>query len=224
MSPWYRAVRSVLEKHPLVRGMITYSVVWPTSNLVQQSFDKTRKKYDYMEATRYAIVGTFGMAPMVFTWLKAAVWLVPGTTIKHAIFKAYLEQILFAPLGQSQFYLGITLLEGKAWKDCVQEWKDKIIPTWKVSVWFWPFIQIINFGYVPERNRVVVVSCASFVWTVFLSYMHHFKGQTLWEIMHHKHREWRRDHWEYEPLDDPALKGLEDETDETNIENDDKKA
>jgi len=221
MSPFFKAVKYALTKHPLVRGMISYSVIWPCSNLVQQTLDKEKTSIDIKEVIRYGVLGTLGTGPLVFVWMKTINRLIAGTTIKHAVLKAYLEQILFAPLGQTQFYLGITLLEGKPWKDCVQEWKDKLIPTWKVSVWFWPFIQIINFGYVPERNRVVVVSCASFVWTVFLSYMHHFKGQTLWEVIYHKHREWKKDHWEYEPLDDPALEGLEDEK---NIENDKKTA
>ena len=38
---------------------------------------------------------------------------------------------------------------------------------------FWPIVQTLNFAYVAERNRVVVVSAGSFVWTAFLSYMHH---------------------------------------------------
>lgn len=45
--------------------------------------------------------------------------------------QAGLEQVLFAPVGQTQFYLGITLLEGRPWPECVQEWKQKLIPTWK---------------------------------------------------------------------------------------------
>lgn len=44
---------------------------------------------------------------------------------------------------------------------------------------FWPFVQTMNFAYVPERNRVVVVAVGSFVWTTFLSYMHHSNGQAL---------------------------------------------
>ncbi|XP_047498146.1 mpv17-like protein [Penaeus chinensis] len=92
---------------------------------------------------------------------------------------AGLEQVLFAPVGQTQFYLGITLLEGRPWPECLKEWREKLIPTWKVAVCFWPVVQTVNFAYVPEKNRVVVVSVASFVWTIFLSYMHHFDQEML---------------------------------------------
>lgn len=54
-----------------------------------------------------------------------------------------------------------------------------IIKPPQVAVCFWPLVQTVNFAYVPERNRVVVVSMASFMWTVFLSYMHHIDQDSL---------------------------------------------
>lgn len=53
------------------------------------------------------------------------------------------------------------------------------IKTPQVAICFWPLVQTVNFAYVPERNRVVVVSMASFMWTVFLSYMHHIDQDAL---------------------------------------------
>ena len=36
---------------------------------------------------------------------------------------------------------------------------------------FWPIIQTFNYAVIPERNRVVFVGMASFLWTAYLSYM-----------------------------------------------------
>ncbi|XP_050695658.1 PXMP2/4 family protein 4-like isoform X3 [Eriocheir sinensis] len=179
MATILKTLKKVGEQYPIFRGMATYSVLWPTSNLVQQSMDETRNKYDPVECLRYLVLGTFVTAPTVYAWVKLASKIVRGTTLKHALLKAGLEQILFAPVGQTQFYLGITLLEGRPFTECVQEWKQKLIPTWKVAICFWPLVQTVNFAYVPERNRVVVVSMASFMWTVFLSYMHHVDQDSL---------------------------------------------
>ncbi|XP_064101927.1 PXMP2/4 family protein 4-like [Macrobrachium nipponense] len=179
MAALLQRLKRVTEKYPVLRGMITYSVLWPTSNVVQQSLDKTRDNYDPVESLRYLILGTFGTAPTVYVWVKIAGKLVKGQLFKHAVLKAGLEQILFAPVGISQFYFGITLLEGRPWSECVQEWKEKFIPTWRVGMCVWPVIQTVNFAYVAEKNRVVVVSIASFMWTIFLSYMHHLDQETL---------------------------------------------
>ncbi|XP_045127458.1 PXMP2/4 family protein 4-like [Portunus trituberculatus] len=184
MATILKALKKVGQQYPILRGMTTYSVLWPTSNLVQQSMDKTRDKYDIMETLRYLVLGTFVTAPTVHVWVKLASKIIKGTTLKHAVLKAGLEQVLFAPVGQTQFYLGITLLEGRPWDECVREWKQKLIPTWKVAVCFWPVVQTFNFAYVAEKNRVVVVSLASFMWTIFLSYMHHMHQESLPRFLH----------------------------------------
>lgn len=36
---------------------------------------------------------------------------------------------------------------------------------------YWPIIQVINFSFIKEQNRVPFVAMASFVWTIFLAYM-----------------------------------------------------
>lgn len=58
-------------------------------------------------------------------------------------------------------------------------------------------MQTFNFAYVAEKNRVVVVSVASFMWTIFLSYMHHMQQDSLPGFLHKKkstqltsHEEW----------------------------------
>ncbi|XP_068215485.1 PXMP2/4 family protein 4-like [Palaemon carinicauda] len=189
MTAILRMLKKVTEKYPVLRGMITYSVLWPASNVVQQSLDKTRDHYDPLESLRYLVLGSFATAPTVYVWVKIAGKLVKGQLFRHAVLKAGLEQILFAPVGISQFYLGITILEGRVWSECVQEWKEKFIPTWRVGMCVWPVIQTLNFAYVAERNRVVVVSVASFMWTIFLSYMHHLDQETLPAFLRKKKEE-----------------------------------
>lgn len=41
----------------------------------------------------------------------------------------------------------------------------------QVGVCFWPVMQTINFGFLPEKNRVPFVGACSLLWTIFLSYM-----------------------------------------------------
>lgn len=35
----------------------------------------------------------------------------------------------------------------------------------------WPAVSTLNFALVPEKNRVVFISCCSLLWTCFLAYM-----------------------------------------------------
>ena len=87
MATILKTLKRVGEQYPILRGMTTYSVLWPSSNLVQQSMDKTRDKYDPMELLRYFILGTFATAPTVYVWVKLAGKIIKGNTLKHAVFK-----------------------------------------------------------------------------------------------------------------------------------------
>lgn len=87
MATLLKVIRTVGEQYPIVRGMATYSVLWPTSNLVQQSLDKTRDGYDLTESLRYLVLGAFATAPTVYVWVKIASRIVKGNTLKHAVMK-----------------------------------------------------------------------------------------------------------------------------------------
>ena len=63
------------------------------------------------------------------------------------------------------------------------------LDTLQVACCFWPFVQTMNFAYVRERNRVVVVAICSFVWTVFLSYMHHGDRNSLPAFLRTNHEQ-----------------------------------
>lgn len=82
-----RAMKNATEKYPILRGMVTYSVLWPASNFVQQSMDKTREKYDPVESLRYLFLGSFVTAPTVYVWVKLASKIIKGTSLKHALLK-----------------------------------------------------------------------------------------------------------------------------------------
>lgn len=65
----------------------------------------------------------------------------------------------------------MTLLEGGSTEDAINETKQKFLPTWQTAVCVWPFVQTVNFCFIPEKNQVPFVSVCSFMWTVFLAYM-----------------------------------------------------
>ncbi|XP_076058788.1 uncharacterized protein LOC143035750 [Oratosquilla oratoria] len=185
-------MQAVLIKYPVSRGMATYLVLWPASNFLQQVMDGSREKFDLMEMIRYGLYGSCVNAPLIYKWIKIAQLIIPGKGLKSAVAKGYMDQLVFAPLNISQFFLGMSLLEGKPFVDSLQELSDKFVPTWMVSVSVWPIIQTVNFGWVAERNRVMVVSLGSFLWTIFLSYMHHTRPEDLPEELSN-----RRVHYDY---------------------------
>ncbi|MPC07663.1 hypothetical protein E2C01_000228 [Portunus trituberculatus] len=85
--------------------MVTYSILWPSGNLLQQGLDGSREEWDFKEAARYGLYGSLG----------------------------YVDQLVFAPFNISQFFLGMSLVEGRPLDEALDEWDQKFLSTWMVS-------------------------------------------------------------------------------------------
>ncbi|KAL7743047.1 hypothetical protein ACLKA6_005793 [Drosophila palustris] len=157
--------------HPMVKGAVTYALLWPTGSLIQQTLEgRNLKTYDWARALRFSLFGALYVAPTLYGWvrLSSAMW--PQTSLRIGIVKAITEQVSYGPFACISFFMGMSLLELKTFSEAVEETKQKALPTYKVGLCVWPFVQTINFSLVPEHNRVVFVSICSLMWIIFLAF------------------------------------------------------
>ncbi|XP_028031873.1 mpv17-like protein [Bombyx mandarina] len=173
MSGILSKVLRLPRKYPLLRGMLCYAVIWPACSITQEFMEHgpNLEKLDWARATRFGVFGTFFMAPVFYGWMKYSSRFFKRNNLKTAILRAGLEQISYAPLATAYFFFGMSLLEMKPIKECLKEVEEKLWPTYKIGVLFWPMAQTVNFYFVSEKNRIVFVSLASFVWTVYLAHV-----------------------------------------------------
>uniref|UniRef100_A0A182JR26 Mpv17-like protein n=1 Tax=Anopheles christyi TaxID=43041 RepID=A0A182JR26_9DIPT len=163
-------VFSKVLRHPIARGMATYSILWPTANLVQQSLEGKRyDSFDFVQCIGYGLYGALYVAPTIYGWVKISTIMWPKMNIRTALLKAVVEQATYGPFAGISFLYIMSLAEGKTAGEAVNEVKTKFPRTYTVGLAYWPFIQTINFAFIPERNRVPFVAVCSFVWTVFLA-------------------------------------------------------
>ncbi|XP_036220952.1 uncharacterized protein [Bactrocera oleae] len=158
--------------HPLAKGVIAYSIVWPTSSFMQQTLEgKPLKDYDWMRILRFGFFGGCYVAPTLYGWLRVASAMWPQTNLRVGALKAIVEQASYAPFASTSFYFGMTLLEGKGFEAAKAEVKDKFPKTLRIAIFIIPVLQTINFGLVPEPNRILFVSFCSLFWITFLAHM-----------------------------------------------------
>ncbi|KAB0794751.1 hypothetical protein PPYR_11590 [Photinus pyralis] len=159
-------------RHPIIRGMLSYAVLWPTSCIIQQSIAGKRwNNYDWHQVARFGLYGSFFIGPTLYGWVRISTILWPTITVKTAITKAVVEQLTYGPAALVSFYFGMSMLNNKTIDEGIQEIRMKFWPTYKVGVCVWPVLQTFNFLVIKERNRVPFVSMCSLVWGCFLSYM-----------------------------------------------------
>lgn len=191
-------VSTFFRQHPMLKGMAVYSVIWPSSSVVQQLI--TKEDFDWKKSLRFFVFGTFFVAPTLYGWIKLTSHMWPQMSLKNGIAKAVTEQFSYGPAAGVSFFTLMTLMEGKGFADVRTEVSEKFPRTFRgenevktvwsfihswilfpVGVCYWPFIQVINFSFIKERNRVPFVAMASFIWTIFLAYMQQLDAQDLHE-------------------------------------------
>jgi len=161
-------------RYPLVPSMMTYSVLYPGANLLQQYAFRENTKIngiDWKEVSRYMIYGGLFHAPLVYNWLRLAARLFPQQTVSHLLAKVLMDQTCFAPVGLSMFYIGLSALEGKSREGIYKEWREKFPNTWATGVCIWTFLTAINFKLIPGQYRTVFVGFCGFFWFTFLAYL-----------------------------------------------------
>ncbi|XP_017477029.1 PREDICTED: mpv17-like protein [Rhagoletis zephyria] len=127
--------RLFISAHPLAKGVIAYSIVWPTSSFMQQTLEgRQLKDYDWMRILRFGLFGGLYVAPTLYGWLRVASTMWPQTNLRVGALKAIVEQISYAPFASTSFYFGMSLLEGKGFDAAVAEVKDKFPKTVKVCI------------------------------------------------------------------------------------------
>uniref|UniRef100_A0A1I8PYF2 Mpv17-like protein n=2 Tax=Stomoxys calcitrans TaxID=35570 RepID=A0A1I8PYF2_STOCA len=180
MSTLLQNFKVLITKYPITRGMISYSLIWPVSSLVQQTFEgKTWGNYDWWRCLRFSLYGGLFVAPTLYGWIKVSSAMWPQTSIRTALAKAAVETISYTPGAMTCFYFIMSLLEMKTIEEAASEVRKKFLPTYKVGALVWPVVATINFSVIPEKNRVLFISVCSLIWTCFLAYMKHLQHHEM---------------------------------------------
>uniref|UniRef100_A0A1A9ULM9 Mpv17-like protein n=1 Tax=Glossina austeni TaxID=7395 RepID=A0A1A9ULM9_GLOAU len=180
MSAIVQNLKVLMIKYPVVRGMVSYSCIWPTSSLIQQTIEgKTWDNYDWWRVLRFSLYGGFFVAPTLYSWIKVSSAMWPQTTLGTAVTKAAVETISYTPAAMTCFYFIMSLLELKTIGEAAAEVGKKFWPTFKIGGIVWPIVATVNFYLIPERNRVPFISVCSLIWTCFLAYMKHLQHHQI---------------------------------------------
>jgi protein Mpv17 len=113
------------------------------------------------------IVGVFG--PVATTWLG---FLARRVTFRNArvetLARVAADQTLFAPVMIGVFLGSMATMEGKSPK-------ERLDTTWwpalKANWMLWPFVQFINFTFLPLQYRLLFANVISIGWNSYLSWV-----------------------------------------------------
>ena len=76
------------------------------------------------------------------------------------------DQLVFAPTFIGVFLSSMAVMEGGSPPDKLSK---SYVPALTANYALWPFVQLVNFKFVPLHHRVLVVNLVSIGWNCFLS-------------------------------------------------------
>ncbi|KAJ5531942.1 hypothetical protein N7504_009835 [Penicillium tannophilum] len=166
MLRWYQAK---LAARPILTTSISSAVLFGSGDvLAQQAVDRRGlEKHDFARTGRMALYGGAVFGPAATQWYRILQRHInlksrAGTTIARVA----ADQMVFAPIQLTCFLSSMAIMEGS---DVLEKLRHSWVPSYKANLLVWPFVQAVNFTFVPLDMRVLVVNVVSLGWNCFLS-------------------------------------------------------
>ncbi|KAK4170339.1 hypothetical protein QBC43DRAFT_305931 [Cladorrhinum sp. PSN259] len=175
MLRWYQAR---LAARPLLTSAISTSILFSIGDITaQQLVDKRGlSKHDYARTGRMALYGGAVFGPCASTWFRVLSKHVnfPGSPNRTMLARVAADQGLFAPVFIGLFLSSMAVLEGGS---PAAKLKESYVPALSANYMIWPFVQMVNFKFIPLQHRLVFVNVISIGWNSYLSWLNSKSGE-----------------------------------------------
>lgn len=179
-----------LAARPLLTQSVTTAVLFATGDVTAQQLVEKRglAKHDVTRTGRMALyggcecpaaarpgaphrmltgAGFFG--PVATTWFGI---LARRVTLRNArletLARVACDQTLFAPVMIGAFLSSMAAMEGASPKERLEtKWWPALQANWML----WPFVQFVNFTFLPLQHRVLFANVISIGWNSYLSWV-----------------------------------------------------
>jgi protein Mpv17 len=126
--------------------------------------------FEWSRTLTLAAVGLCYSGPINHLWFQSLERLI---RIQHqagaALSKLFIDQLFFAPVAISGYFVTRGLFEGKSLADIQKRLQNKLIDATLAAWQFWPVVNLISFSVVPVMYRVLFGNISAIFWNARLS-------------------------------------------------------
>lgn len=178
MSALVRRYKYLLHERPFITNVCTSCAFMTTGDLISQCIkstggfrDPASCRVDLRQTARFALAGFIFVGPTVRCSLVLIDKLFgPTTSLRVLAKKLFTDQCLIAPLFLCGNISTLAFLKSRSLEQVKLDLKRSYVGLLKTNYSFWPFVQVINFYFIPLAYRVPFGSSAALIWITILSY------------------------------------------------------
>ena len=111
------------------------------------------------------------IGPIQRTWFLTLERFIPPTSKIQIVKKLIVDQTVYGPFIIFFFYSLSSTLAGKNLNDLKLLLQERYLKTIFTAYKVWPFVQAVNFSFVPLQHRANFVQVVSLCWNMYLSWM-----------------------------------------------------
>ncbi|KAK9236445.1 hypothetical protein V1525DRAFT_346041 [Lipomyces kononenkoae] len=176
MSALFKWYNGRLAARPVLTQCLTTAFLFGTGDIIAQTFSPDATlggKYDYIRTGRMCVYGGVVFAPLAIQWYRmiSARIVIPGRWAAEALARMAVDQMVWAPVGITSFYVSMGVLQLHSLEKIRQEIQTKWRQTMIRNYIVWPAVQFVNFAMVPLEYRLMVVNIVSIFWNAYLSWI-----------------------------------------------------
>lgn len=173
-----------LDTSPVLTKCITSGIISGSGDVLCQYLNRSSDEfsYDWIRSMRFAVLGSFLVAPTVHAWYGLLMTKIPGSSVKAIGKRLFFDQGCFAPLFTPTFISCLTVLEhvsgdksdgendfASHFRERLRDSPEAIVMGWKI----WVPSMAVMFAAVPSKYQVLYSNCVGFVWNAYLSWKTH---------------------------------------------------
>ena len=163
---------AALSTNPILTKSVTAGAIFGLSDATAQSLDTPSEGRDWARTAVSCLVGLCYFGPAAHAWYDTVFRLFPEGGVKSTLIKSALGQMFFGPTFTCVFFLA-SLVAVLGLRQGLASWPGKIrqdlVATWAAGLGFWPFVDLVSYGFIPAKWIPLFVNSCSFVWTIYLS-------------------------------------------------------
>lgn len=171
MSNIFRIYRSLLHKRPFITNVLTTATFMTCGDLTSQHFLQKKESIDHDQTKRFAIAGLIYVGPLARGCIVMIEKLFgPTKSVLILGKKVVFDQVVNAPC----FLLGnittLTYLKSQSFDEVLKEIERSYVNLLVLGYSFWPFVQVVNFYFIPVAYRVIWIGGAALAYNTIFSY------------------------------------------------------